>query len=270
MSDSLVSLSIHFQRNYAQLINLTTERSALAAQILELAMNRNGKSVETSTATSASESGAQLNRVAAKSPEIIVKDLSTARDSINMMKEILKQNVEQKNNAVNSKLSPEEIEKTKNLLQRDIAQYNQDIKLLSLLVGKEFTSQDIEKLATTNLGKISIRPPQPTRSMTHLRTSQPIPPFSQLPTSSTNIPSFRPLNDNESQFLKALDGITSTTTTTTTPLPTTARKAITQRPKSQEALIAAYLKQQGIGPTNQIPLDVSVRWLCVVYDFFTL
>lgn len=213
-------------------------------------MNRNGKSVETTTSSDNVQSKT-------KSPEIFVKDLTQARDNINMMREILKENVEK--NSVSSKLSPEEIEKTKHLLQKDIAQYNQDIKLLSLLVGKQFTSQDIDKLATTNLGKISIRPPSPTRSMTTQRTSLPsIPIFTKIQTTTIpNIPSFKPLNDKESQFLIALEQIKSTTTSTTTQLPTTLRKSITQKPKSQEALIAAYLKQQGIGPNSQIPLDVS-------------
>lgn len=181
-----------------------------------------------------------------------------------MMSEILKENIDSK--TASTKLSVEDIERTKQMLQKDIAQYNQDIKLLSLLVGKPLSSQDVNKLATTNLGKITFRP-NPTQPTTSTLKASPIitkiPAFSRVPittsTSTTNIPAFKPLNDNESNFLKALEGIKSTatsTTQTTTESTTTTRKSISQQPKSQEALIAAYLKQQGIGPNSQIPIDV--------------
>lgn len=224
-----------------------------------MAINRNGKSVTKQQSTD--DDDGNFNPTT-KSPEEVVKELSATRDNINMMTEILKENIDSK--TASTKLSVEDIERTKQMLQKDIAQYNQDIKLLSLLVGKPLSSQDVNKLATTNLGKITFRP-NPTQPTTSTLKASPIttkiPAFSRVPitTSTTNIPAFKPLNDNESNFLKALEGIKSTatsTTQTTTESTTTARKSISQQPKSQEALIAAYLKQQGIGPNSQIPIDV--------------
>lgn len=233
------------------MINLTTERSPLANKILELAINRNPKSVLTTQSNDKLE-------VATKSPEEFVKEISETRDNINMMSEILKENLDSK--AASTKLSSEDIERTKQMLQKDIAQYNQDVKLLSLLVGKPLSSQDINKLATTNLGKITFQPNRPISSTLKASPVTKLPAFSQLPTTTSNIPAFKPLNDNESNFLKALEGIKSTTTTTTTTeKTTTSRKPINLQPKSQEALIAAYLKQQGIGPNSQIPIDVCSR-----------
>jgi hypothetical protein len=181
------------------------------------------------------------------------------------MKEILNKNKDTQSES--TKLSQEDIERTKQMLQKDIAQYNQDLQLLSLLVGKPLSSQDVNKLATTNLGKITFRSSQ-TQPTTTTPKASPIttriPAFSRLPTTTTtSIPAFKPLNDNESNFLKALEGIkstatstTQTTTESTTTTIATTRKSISQNPKSQEALIAAYLKQQGIGPNSQIPIDV--------------
>jgi hypothetical protein len=151
------------------------------------------------------------------------------------------------------------------MLQKDVNQYNKDIQLLSLLIGRPLTDRDISKLAATNLGKTNVKVPAftPLPSSTTIRITS----TTQAPSSTISIPAFKQLSDTESQFLQALQQIqttrsistTSTTTTSTSPRPITAiPRNLQSRPRSQEALIADLLKQQGIGPSNinQIPIDV--------------
>lgn len=247
----------HFflQRNYANIINLTTERSALANRILELALNRTGKSVpKTATKNQVDLLSAQPTQ----SPAVVVKHIAETRDNINLMSGVLKQNMDEKSS---QKLSPSDLDRTRQMLQKDISSYNSDIKLLSLLVGKPITDQDISKLAATNLG-LSIRGnsirsvatarPPTTSTTTTTTTLRSTPKTSQSILLTSTIPAFKPLSDREAQFLQALEQIQTTSTTTTT----------TERPrtvsKSQEAIIAALLKQQGFGPSNQIPIEVRI------------
>lgn len=251
-----------FQRQYSNIINLTTERSALASRILELALNRTGKSVDNQSAPKNQIDSAV---VATQSPAVIVQQISDAHENINLMSGILRENQSQ------TKLSPAEVERTKQMLQKDISQYNSDIKLLSLLVGRPISSQDISQLGATNLGKTNVRSVPaltlpPTTVGTTIRTTS-----AQLPATFRSVPmfkpllnsemafkplaeretAFKPLTDKETQFLDALQQIQTTTTTTTT---TQRAKAVS---RSQEAVIAALLRQQGIGPNNQVPIEVN-------------
>ena len=200
-----------------------------------------------------------------QSPEIIMSKIANTQKDINMMSAIIEGN---DNGRVQTKLSPEEIEKTKKMLQKDVNQYNKDIQLLSLLIGRPLTDRDISKLAATNLGKTNAKvptfnplPPSPSTTIGTTSTTQ-------ASSSTIPIPAFKQLSDTESQFLQALQQIqttrsistTSTTTTSTSsPRPITSiPRNLQSRPRSQEALIADLLKQQGIGPSNinQIPIDV--------------
>lgn len=207
-----------------------------------------------------------------QSPEIIMSKIANTQKDINMMSAIIEGN---DNRKVQTKLSPEEIEKTKKMLQKDVNQYNKDIQLLSLLIGRPLTDRDIAKLAATNLGKPNTKVPAFT----------PLPPSSttltvgttsttQASSSTIPIPAFKQLSDSEAQFLQALQQIqttrsqsttsTTSTTTSTSPRPLTSiPRNIQPRPRSQEALIADLLKQQGIGPSNinQIPIDVRLASL---------
>lgn len=257
------------QRDYAGIINLTTERSALAQKILELALNRTSKSVVDSKQTSNNqlESMKPAPFMTTQSPEIIMSKIANAQKDINMMSAIIEGN---DNRKVQTKLSPEEIEKTKKMLQKDVNQYNKDIQLLSLLVGRPLTDRDIAKLAATNLGKPNTKVPAftplpPSSTTTTVGTTS----TTQASSSTIPIPEFKQLSDSEAQFLQALQQIqttrsqstTSTTTTSTSPRPLTSiPRNIQSRPRSQEALIADLLKQQGIGPSNinQIPIDVRI------------
>lgn len=149
------------------------------------------------------------------------------------------------------KLSPAEIERTKNLLQKDISQYNSDIKLLSLLLGRPVNSQDISKLAATNLGKTNIRSvPTLTLPSTTAFTTERTTVKTTRASLSRSTPEFKPLTEKETKFLEALEEIQTTKAPTTT----TTRSVS----KSQEALIAALLRQQGFGPNNQVPIEVSL------------
>ncbi len=155
------------------------------------------------------------------------------------------------------RLSPLDVEKTKKMLQKDVAQYNSDIKLLSQLLGRPLSAQDIEKLARTNLGKASAKPTITTTTPRSTTTTQLT--TKQMSSSSSQIPAFKSLSQDEVKFLQALQQIQTTQSTTTTATTTTER-AVPTRSKSREAIIAALLQQQGIGPNingiNQIQLDV--------------
>lgn len=150
-----------------------------------------------------------------------------------MMNGILKENQDV---ALTPKLNKAEIDRTKQMLQNDIAQYNSDIKLLSLLVGKPASSLDISKLSLPNLG----------RPILPISTMLPTPVFE---TTSTE---FNSLSEREKKILEALKQIQTTKALTTTTTTTERTKSVS---KSQEALIAAILKQQGIGPNNQVTLN---------------
>lgn len=223
-------------------------------------MNRTGKSVD--------QNSAPNNQVAFKpfplpddandSSEEVVKKIAENRENIDMMSGILQ---EQQEGNLPMKLSPSEVERTKQILQKDISQYNSDIKLLSLLVGRPVTSQDISKLAATNLGKSSIRSVPVTPKATTTTTLRPtirtttkspttvyMPPFRPLTEKA-----FKPLSDRETQFLEALEQIQ-----TTKALTTSTTSTVRSVSKSQEAVIAALLKQQGIGPNSQINIEVNL------------
>jgi hypothetical protein len=223
-------------------------------------MNRTAKSAP-KTATQNQIDFVQLAQPT-QSPETVVKQISEARDKINLMSGVLKESLDSRNP---QKLSQSELERTRQMLQKDINQYNSDIKLLSLLVGKPVTDQDISKLAATNLGlsvrgnairSVTASTTRPTTTSTTTSTTTTLrttPKTTQTFAMTSVIPAFKPLSDRESQFLQALEQIQTTSTSTTST--TTERAKIVS--KSQEAIIAALLKQQGIGPNNQIPLEVN-------------
>lgn len=221
----------------------------MANRILELALNRTGKSTDDKSAPlNQVEPQVKTERVT-KSPQAVAKQMSATRDNINMLDGILKEN--QEATSLAKRLSPNEVERTKQMLQKDISQYNNDINLLSLLVGRPINSEDLTKLANTNLGKPSIRTTTqyniPEVRITTARTTQ------AAPISST-IPAFKALTERETKFLEALEQIQTTKIQTTTS--TTERsRSVSQ---SQEAIIAAILRQQGIGPNNQIPIEVRM------------
>lgn len=181
--------------------------------------------------------------------------IANAQKDINMMSSIIEEN---KNGNVPMKLSPEEIDKTKQMLQKDLVQYKKDLQLLSLLVGRPLNEKDIAKLASANLGKPNVKQPfipLPSSTSTLLTTMT-----TQTSSSTSPVPAFKQLSDSETKFLQALQQIQTTKpTTTTTTTTTTVRPIVQSRQRSQEALIAELLKQQGIGPgnINQIPIDVS-------------
>lgn len=183
-----------------------------------------------------------------QSPDAVVKHISETRDNINLMDGILKENQQGR-----SPLSTAEVERTKQMLQKDITQYNNDIELLSLLIGRPVSNKDISKLASTNLGRASVRS-VPALALPSTTITTPITTTRSTTVSSTSrsIPVFKPLTDDESKFLQALEQIQTTKTSTTTTTERTKAFAM-----SQEAVIAAILKQQGIGPNNQIPIEVN-------------
>jgi hypothetical protein len=221
----------------------------LANKILELALNRTSKSVNNNQASNnIVESMRPAPFTTTQSPVVVVNKIMDRQKDINLMDTIIQQN---QNGNAQMKLSPEDVERTKAMLQKDIQQYNSDLKLLSLLIGRPLGPQDIAKLAATNLGKPAIKTAATTPATTTTTTSA--------------IPKFANLSDEESKFLLALQQIqttrkatTSTTSTTTTTTTTTTQRPTT-RTRSQEAIIAALLKEQGIGPGvgNQIEIEVS-------------
>lgn len=190
-----------------------------------------------------------------QSPELVMNKIMNMKENINLMSSVILES--QKSNP-QMKLSPQEVEKTKKMLQKDVMQYNNDIQLLSLLIGRPLNAQDLEKLAKTNLGKVTSKAPiTSTSQLTTTTSKMTSPTLRQTTAFSSTIPAFKSLSQDEVKFLKALQQIqttqsTSTTTTTQSPIPT--------RSRSQEAIIAALLKQQGIGPSingiNQVQLDV--------------
>lgn len=235
------------QRQYAKIINLTTERSSIASRILELALNRSGKSVTQQPATK-SPIEAVNPVVTTPYSENMMQKISETQDNINLMNSIIKQN-EQGN--ARKKLSESEIERTKKILQKDVQQNNRDIQLLSLLLGKQVNSQDIESLISNvpgNMGKSNVRSVSEFSSLPTTLTTQ----KSTIKTTSRTVPAFKPLSDQETKLLKALQQMETTQTITS--------KMTTERTvkKSQEAVIAALLKQEGFGPNNQVPIEVSL------------
>lgn len=225
----------------------------MANKILELAVNRMSKSVDDSKSSSNNnlESFKPAPFATTQSPEIIMNKLMDMKENINLMSSVILEN--QKSNP-QMKLSSQEVEKTKKMLQKDVMQYNNDIQLLSLLIGRPLNSQDLEKLAKTNLGKVTSKSPQvsPTQSTTKMTTLS----MRQSTASSSTVPAFKSLSQDEVKFLQALEQIQTTKSTTTT-----TQSSVPTRSRSQEAIIAALLKQQGIGPSingyNQVQLDVN-------------
>jgi hypothetical protein len=221
---------------------------------LELALNRTSKSV----VDSKSSSNNQLESIrpapfaTTQTPEIVMTKMKGIEENINLMSTIISEN-QKRNSAV--RLSPQEIEKTKQMLQKDVVQYNKDVQLLSLLIGRPLNTEDLTKLAQTNLGKAQVKPQIPSSSLVTTSTTR------QSSSSTSPVPAFKQLSDEEVKFLQALQKIQTTRTVT---IPTTTMSSIiSTRSKSQEAILAELLKQQGIGPNlkqigNQIPLDVRL------------
>lgn len=251
-------MNVHFsftQRNYASIINLTTERTSLANKILELALNRTSKSVDDSKSSSniRLESFKPSPFATTPTPEMMMNKIKSNQENINLMSSVI---IESNKRDTQMKLSAQEIAKTKEMLSKDVVQYNKDIQLLSLLIGRPLNPEDVAKLASTNLGKATTKTPSSTN---------------QMVSSTSAVPSF-PLLETEAKFLQALQQIQTTpymtSPSTTTTIMTTTPRTFT-RSKSQEAILAALLRQQGIGPAingnNQIPLEVI--FILFVYLF---
>lgn len=219
-------------------------------------MNRTGKSVDEKTTAARNQFEIPKDTIISttQSPVVMVQKISEMQNNINMMNGIIYENEEESPVA---KLDPQDIERTKQMLEKDISTYNNDIKLLSLLLGRPISANDIPKLtavAPNVLGNSVIRgtPAVTTRRSTTTRATSTVPTFRPMPTPT--LPAFKPLSSREEELLLALNDIQSPRTTTTTTT-TTQRPALA---KSQEAVLAALLKQQGIGPNNnQLPIDVS-------------
>lgn len=201
-----------------------------------MALNRSSKSINDSKGSSniRFESIKPSPFATTQTPEMMMNKIKITQENINLMSSVI---LENNNRGTPMKLSAQEIEKTKQMLQKDVLQYNKDIQLLSLLIGRPLKSEDVAKLATTNLGKAITN--SPTQSSTSL------------------VPAFKSLLDTEENFLQALQQIQTSPSTTTPTMMTTSRPFT--RSKSQEAILAALLRQQGIGPVingnNQIPLE---------------
>lgn len=218
-----------------------------------MALNRTGKSVDKSAIKNQIDTAKASPDETTQSPQAVAKQMSETQNNINFLSGILMENENRANPM--KKLNANEIEKTKQMLQKDVAQYNNDIKLLSLLVGRPLTGDDLSKLASTNLGKSSLRlGPSVTPTTTTITTQRHTLRATQA--GSNTIPAFKPLTDQESKFLQALEQIQTTRAPTTTSTTTERLKTVS---KSQEAIIAALLRQQGFGPNNQIPIEVNFK-----------
>jgi hypothetical protein len=171
---------------------------------------------------------------------------------------ILRENFDKESMAGKPKLSEKDIQRTKQMLQKDVEQYNNDLRLLSLLLGRPVKAEDIPKLrgGLGGGGSLGI----PTTSIPGpIVTSTTQKPTTVKPTSTSTPPPFSPLSVDEIKILEAINKIQSTraVTTTTTEKPV-AKNPLLNLGRSQEAVLADLLKQRGIGPlNNQIPVDVS-------------
>lgn len=222
---------------------------------MELAVNRNSKSIGDSKSSSNNhlESIKPAPFATTQSPEIMMNKIRSAQENINLMSSVILDN--QKGDT-KMKLSPQELEKTKQMLQKDVMQYNKDIQLLSLLIGRPLNADDVAKLATTDLGKATSFE----RGFTKALGVTPSTTSKQQSSSTSQVPAFKSLSDDEVKFLKALQQIQTTKMLTMPTTPSTTTPIFTTRSKSQEAILAALLKEQGIGPgingNNQIALEV--------------
>lgn len=220
-------------------------------------MNRMSKSVSDSKSSSNNnlESFKPSPFATTQSPENVMNKIRDMKENINLMSSVILEN--QKLNP-QMRLSAQEVEKTKKMLQKDVMQYNNDIQLLSVLIGRPLNAQDLEKIAKTNLGKVDLKSPLTTLSqLTTATTKVTSPILRQTTASSSTIPAFKSLSQDEVKFFQALQQIQTTKVTSTST--TTTQSPIATRSRSQEAIIAALLKQQGIGPNingNNVQLDV--------------
>lgn len=183
----------------------------------------------------------------------MVQKISDMQDDINMMSNILVENSNKAAMADKPKLSSNELDRTKQILDKDIQQYNNDLKLLSVLLGRSVKPEDIPKLTANIPGGLS---------QTKLSTT-PVTPTTVASTTKT-APPFVPLSDREVKLLEAINKIQSTTAATTTRKPSL-------NGKSQEAVLAALLKERGIGPNNVSPeVTIFVKFSESISNFFIL
>ncbi|XP_061511370.1 mucin-2-like [Anopheles gambiae] len=139
-------------------------------------------------------------------------------------------------------LSPEEIEKTKKQLNREVQQYNNDLKLLSNLLGRPITEKDIPNL-TKQLGTGGSGPLFANTGLSAMRTTTAAP--TTIRTTISNKVR-RPTSTADAELLKQLL-LTQQEQHNSSP-------AVIESPdfygKTNEAILAAVLKQRGIGPSN--------------------
>jgi hypothetical protein len=266
-------------RQYSQIINLSTGKSDFAQRILQLALNRTGKSFN-GTSDIPSTTTSVKPMVTTEDPVKMVEKISNMQDDINMMNNILMENADKESMIGKPKLSSKELERTKQMLEKDVRQYNNDLQLLSLLLGRPINPNEVSKLTQNipnSLGKGNNIPSsksittskfttrttqRPTTTTTTSTTTTTL-----KPTTTTTLPQLNRLTEQEIKLLEALNRVQSTNAVTTT-RKTTVRT--TKRPlqlpplggRSQEAVLAELLKQRGIGPlNNQIPVDQLLEQL---------
>ncbi|KFB38244.1 hypothetical protein ZHAS_00005598 [Anopheles sinensis] len=136
-------------------------------------------------------------------------------------------------------LSPEEIEKTKKQLDRELQQYNSDLKLLSNLLGRPISAKELPNLTKQLGGGVGGG-----GSSVFLGN---VPATARVTTTTTTTTTTRrPSATADGELLKQLL-LTQQQQHNSSP-------AVIERPefygKTNEAILAAVLKQRGIGPTN--------------------
>ncbi|XP_055532927.1 mucin-2-like isoform X7 [Wyeomyia smithii] len=128
-------------------------------------------------------------------------------------------------------LSPQEIENTKKQLNKELQNYNNDIRLLSTLLGRPITSNDIPEL-TKRLTTTTLKPSTPRATTTMTTTTS---------TTTTQQPPLNPVL-LQALLLKQQQQHNSS--------PAAVENVASTYGKTNEAILASVLKQRGIGPTN--------------------
>jgi hypothetical protein len=135
------------------------------------------------------------------------------QDDINMMNNILVENSDKESMAGKPKLSEKDIQRTKQMLQKDVEQYNNDLRLLSLLLGRPVKAEDIPKLTGGlggggSLGILTTSIPRPivtstTQKPTTVKPTSTRRPFPSVLSASTRSKSWKPsIKSNQQELLR--------------------------------------------------------------------
>jgi hypothetical protein len=226
------------QREYAKFIppkKTTPLPFLLPNRIDDPAVNRTGKSVD--------------NRISLQDIQSIIASQETKDiDPAELLSLINKRKTEATTQATTTttttttlkpRLSVQEFEQTRQALQREEAAYNQNLKLLSTLLGRPVSPDEVQKLAQ------QITPSTP--------AFRPMPPTTRRTTTTTTTTRRTTPQARDSEELDQLKYIQDVLST---------QQATTVAPdfygKSNDALLAALLKQRGLSPiNNDLPLNVS-------------